>query len=34
LMAWPLGPVMAVVLLIELAECIITVFQLTVRTHH
>jgi hypothetical protein len=32
LMAWPLGPIVGVVLLLELAECIISIFQLA-TTH-
>ena len=32
-MAWPLGPVMGVVLLLELAECAISVFLSVMRTH-
>jgi hypothetical protein len=32
-MVWPLGPIVAVVLLLELAECVISVFLLATRTH-
>ena len=30
---WPLGPMVAVVLLLELAECVIGVIRLATRTH-